>query len=79
MRDDQVFEHDVIVCLELDPDDGALVADDVDLFLDISLLNDYAGFSDWVWTSVDTFNEVDCRKRFNTIQSVSQGRVVSVG
>ena len=79
MRNDQVLEHDVVVCLQLDAEDGALVADDVDLFLDISLLYDYTGFRDRVRASVDTFDEVDSRKRFNTIESVLQGREVSVG
>ena len=79
MRNDQVLEHDVVVCLQLDAEDGALVADDVDLFLDISLLYDYTGFRDRVRASVDTFDEVDSCKRFNAIESVLQGREVSVG
>ena len=78
MRNDQVLEHDVVVCLQLDAEDGALVADDVDLFLDISLLYDYTGFCDRVRACVDTFDEVDCRKRFNIIESFLQGREVSV-
>ena len=79
MRNDQVLEHDVVVCLQLDAEDGALVADDVDLFLDISLLYDYTGFCDRVRACVDTFDEVDCRKRFNFIECILQGREVSVG
>ena len=79
MRNDQVLEHDVVVCFQLDAEDGALVADNVDLFLDISLLYDYARFRDRVWAGVDTFDKVDCRKRFNSIESVLQGHVISVG
>ena len=56
MRDIQVFKDNVIISWQFDLDDRAFVANDVNFFLDVSLLDDDAGLGDGVLACVDTFH-----------------------
>ena len=70
VSDNQILEYDVVVRFQLDSNNGTLVADNVNLFFDVSLLDDYARFCDRVGASIDTLHEVDCSKWFYTIESL---------
>ena len=65
MRNDEVLEDDVVVRLELDPDHRPFVADQIDLFLDVTLLHDDTRLLNRELAAVDALYQVDSRKWLN--------------
>ena len=65
MRNDEVLEDDVVVRLELHPDDWPIVANQIDLFLDVTLLHDDARLLDRLFAAVDALHQVDSREWLN--------------
>ena len=70
MSDAQVLEHDVVFSLEINHDHGPFVAQKVDLFLNVSFLDDDTRLSDRFFARVDTFNEVNGRKRLHLVKGI---------
>ena len=70
MRDDQILEDNVVVSIELNLDHGAIVADDVDFFLNVTFLNDYTWLSYWFLARVNTFDEVYRCEWLNSLECV---------
>jgi len=69
MSDIQVLKDNVIISRQFDFNDRTFIANDVNFFLDVSLLHDDARFGDGVLARVDTFDQVDSREWLNLIQS----------
>ena len=78
VRDNHIFENDVVISLQLDADHGLLIAHDVHLLLDVSFLNNNASLCDWLATGVDALDEVDGREWLNTSQGFLKGAIRTV-
>ena len=65
VRDGQILEHDVVILFQLHADDGALVADEIHLLLDVSFLDNYARLLDCFGAREHTLYQVDSCERLD--------------
>ena len=69
MSNDDIFEDNVVLIFELNADGCALIADNIDFFFDVSLLNDDTWLSDWVFARIDSLNQVNRGKGLHLLKS----------
>ena len=56
MRNYDILEHDIVILFQFNSDYWPLIANDIDLLLNISLLHDDTWLLDRLVAGVDTFN-----------------------